>query len=753
MSVNRLIVLLIVLSALWGQSRCVGQEAAGAGVNNNLEAGLTRQLKINKAALLHGPGEQVRVDAALELLLSQELAARKILLQSLRQRENAAARLAVCKALGQSRSWQKSIRDKKDFIQPLLGILKSKKGNEVKLAAEALLIFEYKKVSKQLKRIIADPEGQADAKLNAIYALKLRPDKEAISELIRLLDNTDKEIAAAAAKALQDWFPVGTDKEVWGEILKDLRKKSPAEIVKDRLVRQEAKAHRLQAELQLWQKLYLSALDKMYDSSADEQRRSLFLMEYLASDHTAVRLWALDKIFQWRLSGRPIPSDFGPGLAKLIPDRSRDVRLKTSKLLARMGNLNLAKQLLEQLKVESDDEVRTELFGALGEACYYAFSPGSNISIPREIRKQALELAGGYIAQQDPRKTQKGAEVVRKLLQQDGFNISDVKKYLALLAHKYKQQEQSDNGMLGGELLNVMAGLCSQNVYGDYRAEASRLFEDIFIDALGEETNLVREAAVTGLVNMDEVRAFSILVEKGLINDSSSTIRNSLIELAERIGGEDELVWLAEQINSNGQGSAAWTAMLKIFQRSEVAVIWQWISKFEDESAGSKLTFERKIHLLRIAEEKASSENKPDVLKSVRRRLADLYSQKGEFESAAKYWGMLVEGTEEAEDKKVFLTELLDVYLRGAKLELAGLLIANRLSEKDLNPNGLFVARIGKFLNSREAGTDAAEFLAELAKIRVPQERPNWQKQLHHWQEQFGAGAVEVVPEPNRMSR
>ena len=94
----------------------------------------------------------------------------------------------------------------------------------------------------------------------------MRPEKAAIFALIKLSDSTNKQVAEAAALALQDslGIPIGTENKVWEQITKELDRKSPDEFVRDRLVRQEARVHQLEASIKKWQTFYVAALDNLY---------------------------------------------------------------------------------------------------------------------------------------------------------------------------------------------------------------------------------------------------------------------------------------------------------------------------------------------------------------------------------------------------------------------------------------------------------------------------------------------------------
>ena len=172
---------LILLLVIGCQQAGVSQDKSIAPARGTVaDSKLDRQLDINKTALLEGPSEQIRVKAATVMLSDENHLARKILLETLRQSENSAARLAVCKALSQARTAQEPVKEKADFIQPLLEMLTAEEFDRAKSAAEATLLFEYEQIQKPLEKIVTDSSLPAQARVNAIYALQLQPDMRAI---------------------------------------------------------------------------------------------------------------------------------------------------------------------------------------------------------------------------------------------------------------------------------------------------------------------------------------------------------------------------------------------------------------------------------------------------------------------------------------------------------------------------------------------------------------------------------------------
>jgi HEAT repeat protein len=697
---------------------------------------LSRQLKINKDALLQGANEQIRIDAATVMLFSEDPQAREILLSALAQEENSAARIAVCKALSQARGMSESIKAEEAFVGPLIDILATKDFGEAKLAAEAALLFKYEEISGPLEKMASDSSLPTKARLNAIYALKLQPDMRAIFKIIRLLDDSDKQVADEAENTLHSLgIPVGKDVQTREQIIDELKRKGINDFLRDWLVRQETQMRKLETELDLWRGMYLSALDKIYDGISDNTAKGQFLAERLGDSKDIVKLWALEKVSQWRVGTKSeLPAELGPVLVNLVSDQNRDVRLKAAGLLSLMGQLNSSQRLLQQLEVEQDDEVKTELFGALGGACYYAFLPDSEVKIPEEVRKKTLEWATKFLVDENPKKAQKGAEVIKKLLEQDGLTTGEAERYFGLLAERYNQQKDKADGALRGELLGAMAGLCGPRSV--HKTEAAKTFGPLFEEALSDKTDLAREASVEGLINIDKTKALGKL-KGGFANDSSAKIRQRLIALAGEVGGVDDLTWLAEKLGS-AESEPAWQAMLTIFKAVEADVLDKWVERFSSQDMEAKLSDEQKISFLEIAERKAGSENKGEMLKKVRGQLARLYSKSGRFEQAAKCLGLLREAAKSPGEKEAILAQMLEVYLRWPKVETAAQLVHNCLLEKDLEPNSVIVLSIDKYLTETNATADPNVVLEALVKIKTAEDRPMWAEQVRRWTERFG---------------
>ncbi len=700
-------------------------------------ADIETQLKINQEALFRGATEEIRVDAAMVMLFSDSTRARQILIDALKQSENKAARVAVCRALTASREMRRPVKNEKDFIEPLAEVLRTEEGGTAKSAAQAALLFDYGEISNVLEPMARDATLPAKARLNAIYAMKVQLDIRAITRLVELVEDKDAQVSSAAREALRSiGVPVGRDARSRAQILAELRTRGMERFQRDWMVQQESRVSELERERDLWRKLYIGALDRVYDGLGDEGQRGKFLTEQLGSSESAVRLWALDKVSQWRVGTQAkLPAEVGPVLVKLVSDGNRNVRLATAKLLSLTGELGSAERLAEQFKIEQDEEVRMELFAALGAACHYALVPTSGSQLSPELRKQTLEWAAGYLNDQDAKKSYRGAEVIRKLLEPAGLSGEEAAKYLDMLVERYRQNGQTSDGTLRGELLGTMARLCGQNAY---KAEFAKRFAGLFEQALGDETDLVREAAVDGLICIDKPKALKLLA-KDFVNDHSQIVRDRVMELAGEVGGKDDLPWLWEKIGTNAESKTAWQAMLKIFNGCDVNVIEGWVGRFDSQGGRQKLADEQWIPLLELAERKAVAENRPEMVRTVREKLARLYSEAGQFEQAAECLGKLRESARTAEQKDAVLGQLMDVYLRWPKVEAAARLVGNCLLEGDLGADSAVIRSIEAFWDNPSGGADPNVVLEAMRKIKQDGQRPMWEQHLGRWGKRFGS--------------
>jgi len=692
-------------------------------------AKLNTELQVFRDSLF-GQGS---VKAAIVLLTHADPNARVVLLDALKKSENSPARMAVCNALIWAREEKETVKNDQDFIGPLLNIFASESPTEADLAVKATLLIGYENIAPFLEKLVKDPSKPFRTKANAIQALRLRRDMKVAVRLLELIDETaetDKQISGEAVRALSELGIIaGETPDARKQKIEQIKREGESEFLRSQLIRQESQIRVWSEELDIWQKRYLSELEKRYKQISDDKAKSDFLIGFLGDKEAVVRLWALDKAYKWRLVSQ-LPETLGKSLVPLISDTNKDVRFITAELLALMQRLNSAEPLLKQHEVEPDENVKTKLFVALGVACSSAIS-GPPAEIPvrlKKIRSTTLELAAEqYLFSKDDQKARNAADVIRKLLIKDGLESGEVDKYLNLLSTRYGDEKGKPSGALRGMLMNAMASLCSPE--STCKKKAHDLFKSQFEEALRDKVDYVREEAVNGLAYIDTTKALELL-RASFFNDPSETLRKKLIALVDEKGDERDLDNLAEKIGKNSEGELAWQAMLNIFRRlgeSKTAVWKDWVGKLTSGKGG--YTNAQRIAFLKVAEAKVPGGMKQDV----RQKLGDLYYSTDQYEPAADYFNTLYRAAQNTGDKDAFLKKLLNASLKGAQLERIRGLIGNHLSEGDLDPNGVVIPLLNDYLGKPPLGASQKAVLTALEEIKVSQERPQWRHWLDGW--------------------
>ena len=143
-----------------------------------VEEEAARQLRIYREALLQGSTEEIRVDAAVGLLLGREAAGREVLASALQLSDNPSSVKAVCRALIKSRAVGASVGLRDLFLEPLLALLAGSDTDLSRLAAEALLIFRYEAIEGRLNEIVNDTAMDRRVRLNVLYTLQIRPNRK-----------------------------------------------------------------------------------------------------------------------------------------------------------------------------------------------------------------------------------------------------------------------------------------------------------------------------------------------------------------------------------------------------------------------------------------------------------------------------------------------------------------------------------------------------------------------------------------------
>ncbi|MEN6384635.1 MAG: hypothetical protein ABFD79_05505, partial [Phycisphaerales bacterium] len=327
------------------------------------------------------------------------------------------------------------------------------------------------------------------------------------------------------------------------------------------------------------------------------------------------------------------------------------------------------------------------------------------------------------------------AEVIRNLLLQNGLEAYEVKPYFEYIAANYNKA-QDDQVRI--RLLEEMQRLCGNDSY--YRAIAGDSFRDIFMLAIDDKNSLIAAPAVSGLLRIDQAGAFEILKGRNFAGHASSKIRAELIAVAGQIGTAQDLEWLnsiSDNAETEDERLRASDAMMNIFQYCQTDVLITWGQKFSEKAKTKKdETFLAKSRiLLETAEKKAEAQQDANTLTSLRRKLADSYSGASLYVQAAKYYGILLQNTADANEKEDLTAKLLNVNIRGGQSESAKQLLANILLSGDIGSDNRMCKVLENYFREAKSKEAASKVLRAITSIEVPNPKKYllWSDELIKW--------------------
>jgi HEAT repeat protein len=759
MNLQRLFLFILVLT-LGCRTLSAGQSEAGAAsppkqenpaspANTTItvpEIKPDKQIELNTRVLQTSTDESNRIDAANLLLFDPNPLARKALIETLNLTSNSAARMAICNVLIQSRKTKQEIPNKKDFIEPLLNIFSTKVDEEAHLAADAILIFKYQEIGPLLDKLVTDPEKPAKTRINVIEVLKKVWEKEAIIRLYLLVDDTNQEVAAEAAKALDSLgFQVGFSGADRARIIADIQNKEILEVLKDLLIKQEMQLSQQKTDNESLKKFTLAVLDEAYTGiGVDDATKGKFLNKYLTDSRGWVKSWAIDKVMIWRKTPQTlIPAELEPVIISLIADPSKEVRLKALELIGLMQpmrTVDLTSQLITQFEAEQDSQVKIELLENLGIACSAALSSTATAAakITPATRQRVLGYATDFLSSDDIPKATIGAKVMKQLLEREGLTEQEVKTYLGRISERYNRQQADPNSNLKAELLNAMVGLAAES--SAIREFARTAFEPFFSEALNSNTDFIRETAIDGLGYVNKSGALKSL-SKQIDKERSEKARLKIIDFAKDVGTKEDLDWLSKRLSSGTTAEAkqAWAAMKKIFGTVDIETLNEWELQLLSPDSKYNLTEAQKIDFLVIVLGKTPAGNK----QKYQELIANRYFGSGQYEQAANYFTLLYDAASNTDEKNKILPKLLDSYLRWPNEKLTAKLVNEYLSKNNFNPDDAAIVTIEKYFKDTGVTTDKSVILKALKEITPSQVKTGWQTKLQLWSDLITKAASE----------
>ena len=391
-----------------------------------------------------------------------------------------------------------------------------------------------------------------------------------------------------------------------------------------------------------------------------------------------------------------------------------------------MSAIASAEPLLKYYKVESDPAVALAMFEALGEACFFAFSPGAKVKVSLETRDQTLEIAGKYVVRDDPETALKGAEVVRKLLEVNNLEAKTADLYLTMLLERYQKAvaDAGDDKLKIG-LLGIMGRLCSQ---GSYKAAASEKYKYTFVQTLdSNNSGGVRQAGARGLYFIDKTYAYKLFKTRNLLQDEDLGVRLTVIEAAGFAGGVEDLDWLAGQVNANGHAEQAWKGIDGILSRASAQEVFDWAEKAENDSA-LMINRSKVVSFYEQVAEKAKAEENADLLIKATIKIVDIYKSGNDFDKIALQIGK-IKGEKGGFSRIVEQKgeELFAGFVQNGKYKEAVDIIGAVLAVSDLNGESGYVKTLKRFVGDTQIPEKNKDsFLTLLNKAISGLERPQF---------------------------
>ncbi|AQQ08436.1 hypothetical protein L21SP3_00212 [Sedimentisphaera cyanobacteriorum] len=552
------------------------------------------KLEIYKSTLSSDKEPQMRVSAAKQILLSNQQNEALEIIKDVFSSGSAESQQAVLKAIENRNSWEKKLPRQQEYINILIDFLCSSDAAMAQRGAESLSGFDYSQYSEQLKEKLLSEKTGKKGKLNILHTISLNlTKKKAVEAMIAALDLKDREIAKKAAEILQGWAPEEDNSKVWEDYIKELKEKSPEQIIENKLTAQNKTIKELQSYSDRLKNELLDTLNRLYDTTEKTEQRVSLIIEKLESPNFNVRLWAVGKAEQWR-SNAEVPNKIKEKLKTLISDEKTQVRKATAELMVYLAESNPSQELYTQLQRETNPEAKLAQFEALTESCYFGLLQSSEVKVEPEVRVFALNTAKKMIQNGNRTEVLSAVESIRKLLDRNGISEDQTREYFTAILKKYQSAVTEDQDF-ASEILKRSAGLFAQNAH--YRSIAVKLFEPALSQTLSSKNGKLLGAAVSCLEVISKSDLLQKIRSSELYNRSEQILAKSL-QTASQAGNEKDIKWIESKINQMPEQAA--DTLKSIMKRTDGNVSDTVVSHLQSYDMPEK----KKVELLEAAMQK-----------------------------------------------------------------------------------------------------------------------------------------------------
>ncbi len=481
-------------------------------------------------------------EAALLLLRRPYPQARTALRDFLADASNRPGRIAVAAAISESG------RSNKEFVKPLLAMLKADDTSVRAPAAEALAASRDYGGLDELIRLLSARRTDRDIRLVIISAIQRVLDKKAVDALVSLLNEPDETIRNAACDALANLTSIrafGRNPRRWKSWWARNRNKRRSEWLAD-LAETLAKANldleRKNAELR---RRLADAMNDLYTATPPTGRDAL-LVEMLSDPLAEVRLAAVRLTRQRLTVERALGEPLLVQVRARVTDADPAVRSVAVILIASITGDQAVQILAGRLKVEQSSQVREAIYQGLG--------------LLRDASVWEQLLTG--ISDTDRRVAAAAAGALARIAEKN--NLSDERRAAAadVLTKRYRAGAANNSAGLREAILGAMGVLKDKRLAG------------LFTSALKDHSAAVRLSGIKALQQLRLPESASSVAP--LVRDEDRGVRLAAIAAVGALGQAEHVETILSRTDAKVEPDAAvrrqaWSVVMGLLTKAETA--------------------------------------------------------------------------------------------------------------------------------------------------------------------------------------
>jgi len=468
-----------------------------------LDPAQKRELETLRQQLLE-PGRlaKTRQESA-RLLLSRNLPqADRILIQALHDSSTPAAQIAVAQAITHD------LPQRPVFIEPLQSLLGADDEPVRSAAGMALASYQDPEASRILQGMARDRSAPTPVRISAINALGRVLSRSSVDTLLDCLADPAPAVRRQAGKTLEQLTgqtDLGTDPSAWRAWWQANRNKPRAAWLEEMVLHLTRTRQQIELQNDVLRQRLGRAMEELYNASAATQK-PVILLTMMKDPVADIRLRGVSLAEQLLAAEGTLPESLLQHVRLLLDDRDPRIRRASIGLLTAAGAEGIERLILHRLRDEIEPQVRAGLLAALGQQ-------GDAASLDRICQALASSADVEAIA---------AARSLGKIASEHPLDQATRQRAINALLAKYQQSAEAADSLVEA-LLTAMAAV------GDGQELAA-----LFTEALGDDSGLIRLAAVNGLPRLKAESAGDALA--GLLDDPDRGVRQATIDALVELG-------------------------------------------------------------------------------------------------------------------------------------------------------------------------------------------------------------------------